>query len=87
MKLEVFQFLDSLSDEPYEVYENIEGFLPLGEHLIQVDVSKEETVLISGYAKVRVTRSALEVAEMERAIEEHERKQEMAQLSSKYLSL
>lgn len=87
MKLEVFQFTDELSDTPFEVYEGIDGFLPLGETLLQVDVSKKETVLISGYAKVRVTRTDAEVKEMEDAIAEYERKQNSAQLSAKYLSL
>lgn len=72
MKLEVFRYLDdSLSDEPDEVFEDIAHFLPLGENLLQVDVSQHETVFISGYAKVRVTRTdedvAAEQAEYEKA--------------------
>lgn len=88
MKAEIFRFVDdTLNDTPDETYENIAECTPLGETLLQIEVSLNEVVYISGYAKVRVTRTDEEVEELKKAIAEIQKKQQMADLSSKYLSL
>lgn len=88
MKAEIYHFLDEdLSGVPHDTYDEIEGYLPLGENLLQIDVSRTETVLISGYAKAVFTRTPEEADEMEEAIMSLQKKQQMADLSSKYLSL
>lgn len=88
MKAEIFRFIDdSLSDDPDEVFENIVECMPLGETLIQIEVSLNEVVYISGYAKVRVTRTDEEVEDLKKTIADIQKKQHMADLSSKYLSL
>jgi len=84
MKLEVFHFIDPMSEEPDEVYENITECLPLGERLLQVEMGLGEMVYINGYAKARLTRTAVEVEELQQAITEHQKRQESALLSAKY---
>lgn len=85
MKLEVYRFLeDDLSDNPFEAYEDIAGFMPLGETLLQVDVSEYQTVLISGYAKVVITRTDEDIENAKQEYERVMRKQESALLAAKY---
>lgn len=85
MKLEVYHFMDDdLSDTPFESYEDIKGFQPLGETLLQVDVSEYETVLISGYCKVRVIRTDEDIERERAEYERIVRAQESALLSAKY---